>query len=360
MRSFVIGVTVGALLGLSGCTKIQARDLIREANTDYRDGKYTEAIDKYTEAISLESDGVTVYWNRACAAESIVLKSKDPDSIKARKGYADMALADFKTWLDRLEEAQPEDAEQYEMHRLALLDADERCDDLLSYWLDRHNKNATEEGLYTTISRQYDKCDRTKEADEWYEKRIQDFPDSVRAYHGLAIRRFEPLFPDPDSVAPYNTNFSDQERLDIANGVIKLLDKATMRDPKFRDAYIWRSMAYTQRALARRFTDDEENQTLDEGLNRLLAREDTMLAWKQQKAVCDIDSLPECTEAQIKAGVAGGGGCCLLPPAPLTVEELAADAEQKKEIEQQIRDAAGDEEAPEPTKKKKKKGKRKR
>ncbi len=360
MRSFVIGVTLGALLGLSGCTKIQARDLIREANTDYRDGKYRDAIDKYTEAISLESDGVTVYWNRACAAESIVLKSKDPDSIKARKGYADMALADFKTWLDRLEEPQPEDAEQYEMHRLALLDADERCDDLLSYWLDRHNKNATEEGLYTTISRQYDKCGRTKEADEWFEKRIQDFPDSVRAYHGLAIRRFEPLFPDPDSTAPYNTNFSDQERLDIANDVIKLLDKATMRDPKFRDAYIWRSMAYTQRALARRFTDDEENQTLDEGLNRLLAREDTMLAWKQQKAVCDIDSLPECTEAQIKAGVAGGGGCCLLPPAPLTAEELVADAVQKKEIEQQIRDAAGDAEALEPTKKKKKKGKRKR
>ncbi|HFE44895.1 MAG TPA: hypothetical protein ENJ18_05280 [Nannocystis exedens] len=360
MRSFVIGVTLGALLGLSGCTKIQARDLIREANTAYRDGKYREAIDKYTEAISLESDGITVYWNRACAAESIVLKSKDPDSIKDRKAFADMALADFKTWLDRLEEPHPEDAEQYEMHRLALLDADERCDDLLSYWLDKHNKQPLEEGLYTTIARQYDKCGRTKEADEWYEKRIQDFPDSVRAYHSLAIRRFEPLFPDPDSTAPYNTNLSDQERLDIANEVIRLLDKATMRDTKFRDAYIWRSMAYTQRALARRFTDDEENQTLEEALNRLLAREDTMAAWKQQKAVCDIDSLPGCTPEQIKEGVAGAGGCCLLPPAPLTAEELVADAEQKKEIEQQIRDAAADAQAPEPTKKKRKKGKRKR
>jgi len=358
MRSFVIGVTVGALLGLSGCTKIQARDLIRDANADYRDGRYREAIESYTEAISIESDGVTVYWNRACAAESIVLKSKDPESVKQRKDFADMALADFKTWIDRLEEPTAEDAEAYEMHRLALLDADERCDELLSYWLEKHNKNPSEEGLYTTIARQYDKCARTKEADSWYEKRIEDFPDSVRGYHSLAIRRFEPLFPDPDSTAPYNTNFSDEERLNMANDVIKLLDKATMRDPKFRDAYIWRSMAYTQRALSRRFSDDEENQTLDEGLNRLLAREDTMLAWKQQKAVCDIDSLPECTEKQISSGAAGG--CCLLPPAPLNAEELAADAEQKKEIEQQILDAEGDansEPEPEP---RKKRGKRKR
>ena len=258
MRSFVIGVAVGALLGLPGCTKIQSRDLIREGNADYRDGRYREAIEKYTEAISLEPDGVTVYWNRACAAESIVLKSKDPEALKGRKDYADMALSDFKTWHDRLPEPTPEDSEQYHNHRLAILDADERCDELLTHWLDKHNKNPNEEGLYSTIARQYDKCNRTKEADEWFEKRITDFPDSVRAYHSLAIRRFEPLFPDPESGGLFNSNLSDQERLDIANGVIGLLDKANQIDPKFRDAYIWRSMAYSQRALARRYSDDVE------------------------------------------------------------------------------------------------------
>ncbi|MCA9638412.1 MAG: tetratricopeptide repeat protein, partial [Myxococcales bacterium] len=180
MRSFVIGVAVGALLGLPGCTKIQSRDLIREGNADYRDGRYREAIEKYTEAISLEPDGVTVYWNRACAAESIVLKSKDPEALKGRKDYADMALSDFKTWHDRLPEPTPEDSEQYHNHRLAILDADERCDELLTHWLDKHNKNPNEEGLYSTIARQYDKCNRTKEADEWFEKRITVFLLMIR------------------------------------------------------------------------------------------------------------------------------------------------------------------------------------
>ena len=353
MRSFVVGVAVSALLGLTGCTKIAARDLIREGNEFYRDGRYRDAIEAYSKAIELEPNGVTVYWNRACAAASIVLKTKDPSGLKDRREFADMALADFKTWLDRLEAPEPADGEQVQNHRLAILDADERCDELLTYWLDKHNKNPSEEALYTTIARQYDKCNRTKEADEWFEKRIQDFPESVRAYHSLAIRRFEPLFPDPDSPLPYNSNMAEEERINLANLVIGFLDKATLIDPKFRDAYIWRSMAYTQRALARRYGDDVENQTPEENLNRLLAREDTMLAWKQQKAVCDIDSLPECKMEEMAAGAAGS--CCPLPPPPLTPEEQAADAELKRQIEQQIADAAAGITPPTPKGKKGKK-----
>ncbi|MBK8266084.1 MAG: tetratricopeptide repeat protein [Nannocystis sp.] len=355
MRSFVFGVAVSALLALGGCTKIEARDLIREGNAFYRDGRYRDAIEAYSKAIELEPSGVTVFWNRACAAESIVLKSKDREDAKARKDFADMALADFKTWHDRLEAPTPEDAEQAHNHRLAILDADERCDDLLTYWLDKHNKNPSEEALYSTIARQYDKCNRTKEADEWFEKRTQDFPESVRAYHSLAIRRFEPLFPDPESPLPFNSNMSESERIEIANSVIALLDKATLIDAKFRDAYIWKSMAYTQRALARRFGDDVENQTPEENLNRIFAREDSLLAWKQQKAVCDIDSLPECTSEALAAGAAGS--CCPLPPPPLSAEEQAADAELKRQIEQQIADLAAGIAPPDP-KKKKGKGKR--
>ena len=351
MRSFVVGVAVTALLGLTGCTKIASRDLIREGNELYRDGRYREAIEAYNKAIELEPNGVTVFWNRACAAESIVLKSKDPSQTKDRKEFADMALADFKTWYDRLEQPEPGDAEQINNHRLAILDADERCEDILTYWLDKHNKNPSEEALYTTIARQYDKCNRTKEADEWFEKRVQDFPESVRAYHSLAIRRFEPLFPDPESQLPYNANMSEEERLALADRVIGLLDKANQLDAKFRDAYIWKSMAFTQRALARRYSDDVESQTPAENLNRILAREDSMLAWKQQKAVCDIDQLPACTQEAIAAGSAGA--CCPLPPPPLTAEEQVADAELKRQIEQQIRDAAAGI-VPPPTKKGKK------
>ena len=45
-----------------------------------------------------------------------------------------------------------------------------------------------------------------------------------------------------------------------------------------------------------------------------------MAAWRQQKAICDIDQLPECQPDK-----ATEGSCCILPPRPLTTEEELAD-----------------------------------
>jgi len=314
---------------MSGCTKIAARDLIREGNTLYHDGKYPEAIAKYDEASKLEPDGVTLFWNRACAAESIVLKMRDPTRVADRKLYTDMALSDFKTWVDRLEASTPADQSAYFEHRLALLDADERCDDLLSYWLEKHNAEPKEEGWYSVIARQYDKCGRTKDADQWFVKRTVDHPGSVRAFLGLAIRKLELMYPEADSGLQYNANYSEDERIALANEVIGLLDKATQIDQRFRDAFQYRSIAYTQRQLARRFGDDPLKNTAQENLNRIFAREDTMSAWKEQRAICDIDQQKPCP-------VDPPGPCCVLAPRPLTPEEEAADAEQKKLIEAEI------------------------
>jgi len=339
MRPILAVVAACALTWMSGCTKIAARDLIREGNALYHDGKYVEAIAKYDEATKLEPDGVTLFWNRACAAESIVLKMRDPTRVADRKLYTDMALSDFKTWIDRLEAPTPADHNAYIEHRLALLDADERCDDLLSYWLEKHNAEPKEEGWYSVIARQYDKCGRTKDADQWFVKRTVDFPGSVRAFLGLAIRKLELLYPEPDSGLQYNANYSEDERIAIANEVIGLLDKATQIDHTFREAFTYRSIAYTQRQLARRFGDDPLKNTAQENLNRILAREDTMAAWKEQRAICDIDQQKPCP-------VDPPGPCCMLAPRPLTPEEEAADAEQKKLIEAEIAGLAAGEEEP--------------
>jgi hypothetical protein len=124
------------------------------------------------------------------------------------------------------------------------------------------------------------------------------------------------------------------ERIRLANEVIGLLDKATELDPKFRDAYVWRSMAYTQRQHARIVLDEPE--LPEEKLEAILAREDAMLAWTQQKAICDLEELGDCP------GETPETPCC---PAPhLTSEEQAADAEAKREIEAEMNAAAEAEE----------------
>ncbi len=290
----------------------------------YREGRYQEAIELYTQAEQLEPDGVTLFWNRACAAESLVLKLKDPAKQEKRRKFADMALADFQTWFDRLEDRTEEEEKQQRDHRLAILHADERCDDLLTHWMEKLREDPEEEGVYGVIARQYERCGEVAKATEWFVKRTEDFPQSVRAWHALAVRSFDPLWPDPDSGLPFNDALSGNERKAAANEVIRLLDKATEVDSNFRDAYIWRSMAFTQRALSRPII--EPAKLPEEKMEAILAREDSMLAWKQQKAVCDLEDLPDCPVDKVP-----DSPCC--PPPPISSEDRAEDAAVKKQLE---------------------------
>ncbi len=346
-------LVIGSLLALGGCAKIEARDLIREGNALYKNGKFIEAIDKYDAAEQLEPDGVTLLWNRACAAESQVMRMKDPEQREERRKYADMALRDFQTWFDRLELSTPEDKQQLHDHRLNILDADERCDDLLTYWFEKQRADPNNENIYNAIIRQYEKCGDDTKVEEWYVKRTEDFPENVKGWHALAIRRFDPLWPDPESGLAYNEQLPPNERLKIADEVLGLLDKAVSIDPKFRDAYVWRSMAYTQKMNARLVIEDPE--LPEEKIEAIFAREDSMLAWKQQKAVCDLDQIPDCPSS----GAMPEGPCC--PPPPLTPAEQAEDATRKVEIEAEMKAALegppeADEDEGKKTKKKKKKG----
>lgn len=348
-RSIVGALALATLFIGTGCAKIKARDFIREGNAAYRDGRYVEAIEKYDAAEELEPDGVTLYWNRACAAESQVLKMKDPSEVEARKQYADMALRDFQKWYDRLPEKTDHEAKELETHRLAIFDADGRCDDLLQYWLERHRAEPDEEALYKRIARQYADCGKEDKKKEWYVKRTEDFPDSPKAWHELAILEFGALFPDSESTLPYNENLSGQQRLEKADKVIELLDKATAIDPKFRDAYVWRAMAHSQKQFARRVVEDP--QEWGDKLEAIRAREDSMNAWRQQKAVCDLDEIPDCPKDKVPETA-----CC--PPPPMTPEDQAADEELKRQIEAEMKAVEAAQLEEEQGKRKKRKGKR--
>ena len=377
-RAWMLGMALFAGVGGTSCKQIESRDLIREGNVAYNDGQYAKAIEAYTKSIEIEEDGVKVFWNRGCAAMAMVLKlrgASEPEKLEQRKTYTNMALKDFQTWLDRADEeeeagdadeaadegeegaAAEEDKRTNEEivrdYRLTLLDADERCDDLLQYWMDKHKAAPREESWYNVIGRQYEKCGQPEKRVEWMKKRADDFPDSVKAWHALAIEAFDPLWPDPEKGLPYNEDLPSNERIKQADKVIELLDKATALDPQFLDAYTWRSMAYTQRMFAR--TVVEQAEFPEERLEAILAREDSMLAWKNQKAKCDLEGTAECP-ADLRT-LQEGETCC--PKSPLNATEQAEDAAAKKEIlaEMAAADAAA---AAESSKKNKKRRRRKK
>jgi hypothetical protein len=98
--------------------------------------------------------------------------------------------------------------------------------------------------------------------------------------------------PDPESGLAFNAAIDAKTRIAIADEVIAFLEKATSLDPKYRDPYVWRSMAYTQKSLAREYVDPPDG-PLD-AIEALLKRRDLMLAWRETKAVCDIEKIPDC------------------------------------------------------------------
>lgn len=295
MRLTTLAVSAILLSSLAGCGKIQSRDLIRSANALYKDTLYKKAIAKYDEAEALDPDVAELYWNRACAAEALVLKLKDKsDRVADRKRYADMALSDFRKWKDRLKEETEDDRKNFAEHRLALLTADARCEDLIAHWQEKLQKKPDAEGLYSVIARTYDEtCDRPLEATQWYVKRTETFPKSAPAWYALGVRTFEPLFPEAGGTMPYNENLSRPERIARADKVIAILQKATELKPKYRDPYVWRAMAHTQKSLARAANEGAAVEAKDK-LETILAREDAMAAWKEQRQVCNIDKLPDC------------------------------------------------------------------
>jgi tetratricopeptide (TPR) repeat protein len=289
-------VPIAALMAATACTKIEARDLIREGNHLYRNADYEGAIAQYDASLELEPDGVSVLWNRACAAESMVLRLKDineGEELEVRNKFAGMALADLHTWHENLEIRTPDDDKAFAEHRLAILSADSRCDELVAHWMEKHQQNPNDEGLYTVIARTFEEtCGRFDQSDEWYVKRTVDFPDSPKAWYALAVRRFEPLFPEMDSGLPFNPALEPALRTQMAQEAIEHLNRATKLDGQYRDPYVWRSMAYNQVMFARQYQDPPE--APEDKLEAILARKDSMLAWRETKAVCDIDSIPDC------------------------------------------------------------------
>jgi tetratricopeptide (TPR) repeat protein len=294
--SALFAVTLPLVAGCTLADQVKSRDLIREGNAAYADGQFEQAIEKYNASLELEPDGVSVLWNRACAAESLVINLKDatdPKQVSARGEFAELALKDFSGWLDGLEIRDEEQAKTVESHRLALMRADNRCDDLVSYYLQQHREDPQDETQYTRIARiQEDVCGQEDKATEWYRKRVRDFPKSEKAWYALAVRNFTQLFPDGESGLPFNDTIPAEQRLKIADEVIEQLNEATGIRPEYQDPYAYRKMAYIQRQFARVY-DETSNEPRDR-LQALLARNDSMLAYKEERALCDLNQTPAC------------------------------------------------------------------
>ena len=101
------------------------------------------------------------------------------------------------------------------------------------------------------------------------------------------------------------------------------MDEAKRLKPDDVITWRWAEMAHHQRRLS--YTVVKRPKTDRQRLDAIEARAEAMAAWKNRRAICDLEQLETCTDRGPSTQP-----CC--PPPPYTDAELRRDDEARKAL----------------------------
>lgn len=233
--SGALALVMLALVGGAGCDELQARRLVQTGDELYQEGKYTEAIAKYEEALELAPDLTTAHHNAAVAS----YRAFQPGvQTQANDAYASKASLHFEAYLKE----HPDDLEIIGLLTNIWLDS-EQYDHALSYWhaqLEKRPKDVEVLQRLGTINRQAGRYDEALKWDYARADAATDDAHRVKAYIDIAQLQYSRLT-KPELV--------DAERLAAADAGVAALQKAIALQPKNPDLYSLLGSLYQFRAL---------------------------------------------------------------------------------------------------------------
>ena len=257
------GLMLVGLVGLCGCSELQARRHARLGNDHYREGDYAGAVREYQEADQLYPGLPVVVLNLGLACrQQLIPGSRTAENERAVK----CALSAFQ----RLQELKPDDPRGEQLYIQTLFDAD-RYDELKSIYEARlrakPDNMAAIEGMIQVSSRSNDWEQELK----WTAKRADLRPDDAEAQYATGVfiwsilyrkggagekAKFDPRPPvnedDPPKVPPqfYPGEIAGKQRIELANQGLKYLERAVKVRPNYREAIIYLNLLYRQKAFA--------------------------------------------------------------------------------------------------------------
>lgn len=173
---------LAASCGLSDT--VQARRLAREGNSEYRQARYEQAIEKYEQALKLDPETPNAYLNLGYAYFSIY----DPDSEKEiRKRAAASAVDAFERHLAR----HPRDEASRVFEIKTMLAAASHDPQLAAraqkIFLDMLRKNPDDHEARQYLITLFIDCRRYQDALRFFAKDLQKKPDDIQTMKILAI-----------------------------------------------------------------------------------------------------------------------------------------------------------------------------
>lgn len=227
-----IAALTAAALASSGCTKLKARDELNRGVNQFKNAKYTEAVDHFKKAVDYDPSFSTARLYLATAYMSQYIPGADsPDNLQNAKAAKD----NFMKVL-----------EQDPSSTVAIMSLAS-----LSY-----NQASGLQNLD-------DKLKKLDEAKEWYKKLVEVDPKNKEGHYSLGVIAWAKWYPalaqarnklgmKPDDPGPLKDPKIREELkgkyLDMVNDGIKHLETALQIDPEYDDAMAYMNLLIRERA----------------------------------------------------------------------------------------------------------------
>jgi tetratricopeptide (TPR) repeat protein len=234
---------VGVVAAASGCSRFQARQLIRKGNDFFKTQQYEDALRLYREAQTLDPDEVRLHKFIGYAAMGLY----QPGSTHEKDlEYASLAIESFKKYLDTA----PKDSDKISQFLVTCYMNTNRIEDAIGFFKQYLGTHPDDEQAVMSIAMLYAKQADYENTVKWQEKRIEMLktatgltPDELKlrlseAYYTLGVTCWQKSYDSSETALPIVV------RIQVLDRGMQALKKALEVRPGYSD-----SMAYVNLIL---------------------------------------------------------------------------------------------------------------
>jgi tetratricopeptide (TPR) repeat protein len=254
-----------SLLSLTGCTKIQARIQIREANDAYGKEDYPTALKHYERARKIDSQSFPDLDRMI--GYSLIGMYVPEDKSPANVQNADRAIVELRKYLKK----KPDDRIAREALINLYLNA-ERITEAINYFRDWLKTHPADIEAVRSIATLYAKQGNFQESLNWYEKITLLDANNPEAFYTYGVVCYEKVAKNPPQ--------DIAERLQIIERGKSALTKATQMRKEYFEAMVYLQLLYRQQAPLE--TDPAKQQQLLAEADRI--RNEAVAIVKKKKA----------------------------------------------------------------------------
>jgi tetratricopeptide (TPR) repeat protein len=250
-RLAVVLVVAMSVAALTGCNRLQARQLIRKGNNYFKAQQYIDALKMYQDALALDPTEVRLHKFVGYAAMALY-----PPGSQQEKDLtnAKLAIDSFKTYLA----TQPEDADKVSQFLVTMYMNAGLIDDAIGFFKQWSIQHPKDDQAVNSIAMLYAKQADYEKTVDWQQKRIDMLKTAstpsteegaeakvrlAEAYYTLGVTCWQKSYDSSEAMLPLD------KRMQVLEKGMQALNRAIEVRPGYSDAMAYTNLIYRQYAM---------------------------------------------------------------------------------------------------------------